>query len=197
MNWTVPSSAWSPRRSSSSTSRFGPPAGDAPAIARPGTGWPDGHLGNVPDALLAFRDEASFGRRAAERIADTTVAVVAARSSGSRWSSPTSSSRSTSRPRTAAWGGRRAHHRRRTPDQGGRPRSCVAGGRAGQRAPGGSTSAWLDRRGTDRVPSRGRQRAGAGPRAALRQDAVSTSRNLAANSSGLPVWPYSPPRNPP
>ena len=52
-------------------------AGDAPAIARIWhAGWPDGHLGNVPDALLAFRDEASFGRRATERIADTTVAAV-------------------------------------------------------------------------------------------------------------------------
>ena len=52
-------------------------AGDAPAIARIWhAGWPDGHLGNVPDALLAFRDEASFGRRAAARIADTTVAAV-------------------------------------------------------------------------------------------------------------------------
>ena len=52
-------------------------AGDAPAISRIWhAGWPDGHLGNVPDALLAFRDEASFGRRAAERIADTTVAAV-------------------------------------------------------------------------------------------------------------------------
>ena len=52
-------------------------ASDAPAIARIWhAGWPDGHLGNVPDALLAFRDEASFGRRAAERIPDMTVAVV-------------------------------------------------------------------------------------------------------------------------
>ena len=52
-------------------------ADDAPAIAGIWhAGWPDGHLGNVPDALLAFRDEASFHRRAAERIADTTVAVV-------------------------------------------------------------------------------------------------------------------------
>ena len=52
-------------------------AGDAPAIARIWhAGWPDGHIGNVPDALLAFRDEASFIRRAAERIADTTVALV-------------------------------------------------------------------------------------------------------------------------
>jgi ribosomal protein S18 acetylase RimI-like enzyme len=52
-------------------------ADDAPAIARIWhAGWPDGHLGNVPDALLAFRDEASFVRRSAERIADTTVAVV-------------------------------------------------------------------------------------------------------------------------
>ena len=50
---------------------------DAPAIARIWhAGWPDGHLGNVPDVLLAFRDEASFSRRAADRIADTTVAVV-------------------------------------------------------------------------------------------------------------------------
>ena len=50
---------------------------DVPAIARIWhAGWPDGHLGNVPDALLAFRDEASFGRRAAERVADTMVAVV-------------------------------------------------------------------------------------------------------------------------
>ena len=55
----------------------GAAADDAPAIARIWhAGWPDGHLGNVPDALLAFRDEASFGRRAGERIADTTVAVV-------------------------------------------------------------------------------------------------------------------------
>ena len=52
-------------------------AGDAPAIAQIWhAGWPDGHIGNVPDALLAFRDEASFIRRAAERIADTTVALV-------------------------------------------------------------------------------------------------------------------------
>ena len=52
-------------------------ADDAPAIARIWhAGWPDGHLGNVPDALLAFRDEASFGRRAAARIPDMTVAVV-------------------------------------------------------------------------------------------------------------------------
>jgi len=52
-------------------------AGDAPAIARIWhAGWPDGHLGNVPDALLAFRDASSFSRRAAERIPDTTVAVV-------------------------------------------------------------------------------------------------------------------------
>ena len=50
---------------------------DAPAIARIWhAGWRDGHLGNVPEALLVFRDEASFVRRAAERIADTTVAVV-------------------------------------------------------------------------------------------------------------------------
>ena len=39
-------------------------------------GWQDGHLGNVPDELLAIRTEESFWTRAAERVADTTVAIV-------------------------------------------------------------------------------------------------------------------------
>ena len=39
-------------------------------------GWGDGHLGNVPDDLVAIRTEESFGTRAAERVGDTTVAVV-------------------------------------------------------------------------------------------------------------------------
>ncbi|GAA1585859.1 MULTISPECIES: GNAT family N-acetyltransferase [Kribbella] len=39
-------------------------------------GWRDGHLGHVPEALVAVRTEESFGTRAAERIVDTTVAVV-------------------------------------------------------------------------------------------------------------------------
>jgi ribosomal protein S18 acetylase RimI-like enzyme len=39
-------------------------------------GWRDGHLGNVPDELLAFRTPESFGPRAAERVDDTVVAVV-------------------------------------------------------------------------------------------------------------------------
>jgi GNAT superfamily N-acetyltransferase len=39
-------------------------------------GWRDGHLGLVPDELVAFRTEESFGMRAAQRVADTTVAVV-------------------------------------------------------------------------------------------------------------------------
>ena len=39
-------------------------------------GWGDGHLGNVPDDLVAIRTEESFGARAAERVGDTTVAVV-------------------------------------------------------------------------------------------------------------------------
>ena len=39
-------------------------------------GWQDGHLGNVPDELLAARDEESFRSRAPQRLADTTVAVV-------------------------------------------------------------------------------------------------------------------------
>jgi ribosomal protein S18 acetylase RimI-like enzyme len=39
-------------------------------------GWRDGHLGHVPDALVAARTEESFGTRAAERVGDTTVATV-------------------------------------------------------------------------------------------------------------------------
>ncbi|WP_427889085.1 GNAT family N-acetyltransferase [Kribbella sp. GL6] len=52
-------------------------AADAAAIAAIWyAGWRDGHLGHVPDALVAVRTEESFGIRAAERIADTTVAVA-------------------------------------------------------------------------------------------------------------------------
>jgi GNAT superfamily N-acetyltransferase len=40
------------------------------------TGWRDGHLGNVPEALVAIRTPESFRTRAAERVADTTVAEV-------------------------------------------------------------------------------------------------------------------------
>lgn len=39
-------------------------------------GWRDGHLGNVPDALLRVRTEESFHERAGERVGDTSVAVV-------------------------------------------------------------------------------------------------------------------------
>ena len=39
-------------------------------------GWGVGDLGFVPDELVAARDEASFDRRAADRVGDTTVAVV-------------------------------------------------------------------------------------------------------------------------
>jgi GNAT superfamily N-acetyltransferase len=38
-------------------------------------GWQDGHLGHVPEALVAIRTEESFGARAAQRVEDTTVAV--------------------------------------------------------------------------------------------------------------------------
>jgi GNAT superfamily N-acetyltransferase len=40
------------------------------------SGWHDGHIGNVPDELVAVRTDESFDARAAERVADTTVAVV-------------------------------------------------------------------------------------------------------------------------
>ena len=39
-------------------------------------GWRDGHLGLVPQELVDVRTEASFRRRASERISDTTVATV-------------------------------------------------------------------------------------------------------------------------
>ena len=39
-------------------------------------GWQDGHLGYVPQELVDVRTEESFSTRAAERIADTTVAIV-------------------------------------------------------------------------------------------------------------------------
>src|SRR5262245_18272476 len=40
------------------------------------SGWPDGHLGNVPDKLVALRTPEDFDRRAAESIGRTTLAVV-------------------------------------------------------------------------------------------------------------------------
>jgi GNAT superfamily N-acetyltransferase len=39
-------------------------------------GWRDGHLGNVPEALVAHRTPESFRVRTARRLGDTTVAVV-------------------------------------------------------------------------------------------------------------------------
>ncbi|MDQ7904470.1 hypothetical protein RB614_08025 [Phytohabitans sp. ZYX-F-186] len=51
-------------------------AGDAAAVAGIWhEGWRDGHLGHVPEALVAIRTEESFGVRAARRVGDTTVAV--------------------------------------------------------------------------------------------------------------------------
>lgn len=58
-------------------------AADALDVARIWeTGWRDGHLGNVPDALVALRTPASFRTRADSRVADTTVAVVAGEVAG-------------------------------------------------------------------------------------------------------------------
>jgi ribosomal protein S18 acetylase RimI-like enzyme len=56
---------------------------DAPSIALIWhQGWRDGHLGFVPDELIAVRTEASFRTRASQRIGDTTVAVVAGQVAG-------------------------------------------------------------------------------------------------------------------
>jgi ribosomal protein S18 acetylase RimI-like enzyme len=50
---------------------------DAPAIATIWQqGWRDGHLGNVPAELTAARQAESFPARSAQRVDDTTVAVV-------------------------------------------------------------------------------------------------------------------------
>ena len=40
------------------------------------SGWRDGHLGGVPDELAALRTAGFFQRRSAERVRETTVAVV-------------------------------------------------------------------------------------------------------------------------
>ncbi|WP_280392786.1 GNAT family N-acetyltransferase [Nocardia brasiliensis] len=40
-------------------------------------GWQIAHLGNVPDELLRVRSRASFDTRAAQRVPQTTVAIVA------------------------------------------------------------------------------------------------------------------------
>jgi GNAT superfamily N-acetyltransferase len=50
---------------------------DAAAVAQIWReGWDDGHSGHVPDALVAVRTPQSFSQRAADRVGDTTVAVV-------------------------------------------------------------------------------------------------------------------------
>jgi ribosomal protein S18 acetylase RimI-like enzyme len=52
-------------------------AGDAPDVVEIWcAGWRDGHLGGVPDELVAARTPESFRRRAAARVPDTTVATV-------------------------------------------------------------------------------------------------------------------------
>jgi GNAT superfamily N-acetyltransferase len=51
--------------------------GDAAAVAEIWhSGWRDGHLGHVPDELVLVRTDESFRTRAADRVGDTTVAVV-------------------------------------------------------------------------------------------------------------------------
>ncbi|MEU3269834.1 GNAT family N-acetyltransferase [Saccharomonospora sp. NPDC006951] len=45
-------------------------------------GWHDGHAGRVPRQLVAARTPASFQLRAADRVADTTVAVTAGEIAG-------------------------------------------------------------------------------------------------------------------
>lgn len=57
--------------------------GDAQAVAAIWyDGWRDGHLGHIPDALVAVRTQESFGSRAVRRVGDTVVAVVDGRVAG-------------------------------------------------------------------------------------------------------------------
>lgn len=50
---------------------------DAKAVAKIWyDGWRDGHLGYVPDDLVAIRTKESFKSRASDRVGDTVVAVV-------------------------------------------------------------------------------------------------------------------------
>jgi GNAT superfamily N-acetyltransferase len=52
--------------------------GDADAVAEIWfAGWRDGHLGHVPDELLPERTRESFAARAAARVDETVVAIVA------------------------------------------------------------------------------------------------------------------------
>ncbi len=56
---------------------------DAPAIAAIWhLGWQDGHLGSVPAELTAARQADSFMTRAAQRVGDTTVAVISGQVAG-------------------------------------------------------------------------------------------------------------------
>ena len=50
---------------------------EAPVVAEIWhAGWADGHLGHVPDELVAIRDAADFRARAAARIDDVHIALV-------------------------------------------------------------------------------------------------------------------------
>jgi len=58
-------------------------AGDAPAVAAIwAVGWRDGHLGNVPEELVAVRTPESFRSRAAARMADPAGRTVVAEVDG-------------------------------------------------------------------------------------------------------------------
>jgi hypothetical protein len=52
-------------------------------------GWRDAHTGRVPQALIDVPTDASFDDRAAERVADATVAIIGDDVVGFRWSSTT------------------------------------------------------------------------------------------------------------
>jgi hypothetical protein len=76
---------------------------DVPRVAAIwSAGWRDGHLGGVPGELVAARTPGYFQKRAAERVGDTTVAIVDGLVAGFIMVHVMRSSRSTSPRSTAA-----------------------------------------------------------------------------------------------
>jgi GNAT superfamily N-acetyltransferase len=73
-----------PRPEASTAPRLRPAvADDAEAIAALWhRGWPDGHLGNVPDELVRLRTLDDFQRRVPPRLAFTTVALLGEKLAG-------------------------------------------------------------------------------------------------------------------
>ena len=110
-------------------------ADDADAVAAIWRdGWRDGHVGLVPDALAAVRTDESFRIRAADRVEDTTVAVVGGEVAGFVMVADDEAEQvyvSSSHRGTGVADALLAEAERQVRGQ--RPRGRLAGGRRGQR----------------------------------------------------------------